>query len=111
MYPRTKALMSSVFVVGVAVCQSVRAQHDPAITPELYAVVCDAAVGALPEPLPGCTSASHRDAIHAIAVSGAGCHAIRRIVERTLHAALGRPPTTSSGWMPRCRPTVMRTPA
>lgn len=51
MNARTHPIGLLVLLTGVLTCHSVWAQHDAAITPDLYAVVCDVAVDALPRPL------------------------------------------------------------
>ncbi len=57
-----------VLLTGVLTCRTVWAQHDAAFTPELYRVVCDVAVDALPRPLQAFYR-NHRDALHRTASS------------------------------------------
>jgi len=65
---RTHPFGLLVGLAGVLPGRGAWAQHDAAITPELYAVVCDVAVDALPRPLQTFYG-SHREALHQIASS------------------------------------------
>jgi len=51
MHSRSTPFAVLVLVAAALPCRPARAQHDPAITPELYEAVCDAVIGALPDPL------------------------------------------------------------